>query len=130
MDMKTPAQKVNRKTQSGSPFAYDGLSRVIHERARLGVLTCLVTHPRGMPFPEMKKLCALTDGNLNRHLQVLLEAQLVCLAKGPERERPQTFYRITALGRKRYLEYLAVLEQVILDGAPAARTVPEKSPEL
>ena len=115
-------KKANRKTQTNSPFAYDGLSRVIHERARLGVLTCLVTHPRGLPFPQMKKLCALTDGNLNRHLQVLTEAQLVSLAKGPDRERPQTLYRITALGRKRYMDYLAVLEQVILDGATAAKT--------
>jgi DNA-binding MarR family transcriptional regulator len=122
-------KKANRKTQTNSPFAYDGLSRVIHERARLGVLTCLVTHPKGLPFPQMKKLCALTDGNLNRHLQVLQEAQLVSLGKGPDRERPQTFYRITALGRKRYLDYLAVLEQVILDGAPAAKTsLLEKSP--
>jgi DNA-binding HxlR family transcriptional regulator len=115
-------KKPNRKVQRTSPFAYDGLSRVIHERARLGVLTCLVTHAKGLPFPEMKKLCALTDGNLNRHLQVLQEAMLVSLAKGPDRERPQTIYRITAPGRKRYLEYLNVLEQVILDGAPAART--------
>jgi DNA-binding MarR family transcriptional regulator len=115
-------KKVNRKTQTDSPFAYDGLSRVIHERARLGVLTCLVTHPKGLPFPQMKKLCALTDGNLNRHLQVLQEAMLVSLAKAPDRERSQTLYRITALGRKRYLEYLAVLEQVILDGAPAAKS--------
>ena len=117
-----PLKKVNRKPHTHSPFAYDGLSRVIHERARLGVLTCLVTHPRGLPFPQMKKLCALTDGNLNRHLQVLQEALLVNLARGPDPERPQTFYRITALGRKRYLEYLSVLEQVILDGAPAAKT--------
>jgi DNA-binding transcriptional ArsR family regulator len=115
-------KKASRKTQTHSPFAYDGLSRVIHERARLGVLTCLVTHARGLPFPQMKKLCALTDGNLNRHLQVLQEALLVSLAKGPDRERPQTLYRITALGRKRYLDYLTVLEQVILDGAPAAKT--------
>ncbi|HXP64047.1 MAG TPA: transcriptional regulator [Steroidobacteraceae bacterium] len=121
-------KKVNRKAQAASPFAYDGLSRVIHERARLGVLTCLVTHPRGLPFPEMKKLCALTDGNLNRHLQVLQEAMLVSLAKSPDRDRPQTLYRITALGRKRYLEYLSVLEQVIIDGATAAKTpVPERS---
>jgi predicted ArsR family transcriptional regulator len=69
----------------------------------------------------MKKLCALTDGNLNRHLQVLQEALLVSLAKSPDRDRPQTLYRITASGRKRYLEYLAVLEQVIVDGATAAR---------
>jgi DNA-binding MarR family transcriptional regulator len=122
-------KKINRKAPpAASPFAYDGLSRVIHERARLGVLTCLLTHPRGLPFPEMKKLCALTDGNLNRHLQVLQEALLVSLTKGPDRDRPQTFYRITALGRKRYLEYLAVLEQVILDGAAGAKTaLPERS---
>jgi predicted ArsR family transcriptional regulator len=115
-------KKANSKAQTHSPFAYDGLSRVIHERARLGVLTCLVTHPKGLPFPQMKKLCALTDGNLNRHLQVLHEATLVSPAKGPDRDRPQTIYRITALGRKRYLEYLSVLEQVILDGAAAAKT--------
>lgn len=121
-------KKNSRKAQANSPFAYDGLSRVIHERARLGVLTCLVTHPRGLPFPEMKKLCALTDGNLNRHLQVLQEASLVSLAKAPDRDRPQTLYRITVLGRKRYLEYLEVLEQVILDGACAANTAqPERS---
>jgi DNA-binding HxlR family transcriptional regulator len=121
-------KKTNRKAHAASPFAYDGLSRVIHERARLGVLTCLVTHPRGLPFPEMKKLCALTDGNLNRHLQVLQEAMLVSLAKSPDRDRPQTLYRITALGRKRYLEYLTVLEQVIVDGASAAKAaLPERS---
>jgi len=116
-------KKASSKSQNPSPYAYDGLSRIIHERARLGVLTCLVTHPKGLPFPQMKKLCALTDGNLNRHLQVLQEAELVCLAKSPDRERTQTIYRITALGRKRYLEYLSVLEQVILDGAPAAKTL-------
>jgi DNA-binding MarR family transcriptional regulator len=122
MDLRNQLKKINRKAQTDSPFSYDGLSRVIHERARLGVLTCLVTHPKGLPFPQMKKLCALTDGNLNRHLQVLQEAQLVSLAKAPEKERSQTLYRITTLGRKRYLEYLSVLEQVILDGAPAAKT--------
>jgi DNA-binding MarR family transcriptional regulator len=94
----------------------------------LGVLTCLVTHPNGLPFPEMKKLCALTDGNLNRHLQVLQDASLVSPARGPDRDRPQTFYRITVLGRRRYLEYLAVLEQVILDGAAATKaSLPARS---
>jgi hypothetical protein len=52
---------------------------------------------------------------------------LVSPAKGPDRDRPQTFYRITLLGRRRYLEYLAVLEQVILDGAVAAKVpLPER----
>jgi DNA-binding MarR family transcriptional regulator len=124
-----PLKKTSRKTYSTSPYAYDGLDRVIHERARLGVLTCLLTHPEGLPFPNLKKLCALTDGNLNRHLQVLQEAMLVNLAKGPDRDRPQTYYRITSTGRKRYLEYLSVLEQVIVDGAAATKIgTPQKNP--
>ena len=101
-------------------FAYEGLDRVIHERARLSVLTSLLTHPRGLAFNDLKELCALTDGNLSRHLRVLEEANLVEIEKGQERNRPQTICRITASGRKRYLEYLATLEQVVKDAAKVA----------
>jgi hypothetical protein len=101
-------------------FAYDGLNRVIHERARLSMLTSLMTHSKGLAFGELKTLCGLTDGNLNRHLLVLEEARLVSVTKTMEGTRPQTRCRITALGRRRYLEYLSVLEQVIVDGAGAA----------
>jgi hypothetical protein len=38
-------------------------------------------------------------------------------SKGGEHNRPQTLCRITAQGRKRHLDYLAVLEQVLLDAA-------------
>jgi DNA-binding MarR family transcriptional regulator len=107
------------KASSSSRFAYDGLNRVIHERARLSLLTSLLTHPKGLWFGELKDLCALTDGNLNRHLLVLEEAKLVSVTKALEGGRTQTRCRITALGRRRYLEYLAVLEQVIVDGVGA-----------
>jgi predicted ArsR family transcriptional regulator len=109
----------NGGSRGGSRFAYDGLDRVIHERARLSVLTSLITHPKGLPFGELKQLCGLTDGNLNRHLTVLEEAKLVAMAKGVEHGRPQTVCRITALGRKRYVDYLVVLEQVVLDASSA-----------
>ncbi len=94
-------------------FAYDALDSVIHERARLSVLTGLVTHPKGLGFADLKSMCALTDGNLSRHLQVLRAAKLIEITKDADHSRPHTFCRITAHGRKRYLEYLAVLEQVI-----------------
>lgn len=112
-----------RSGKSGNThrFAYDGLNRVIHERARLSVLTSLVTHSRGLSFADLKRYCALTDGNLSRHLQVLEQAKLVTIAKGSEHGRPQTFCRITAAGRKRYIDYLAVLEQVVLDAAAAVK---------
>ena len=110
------------RKSAGPRFAYDGLDRVIHERARLSVLTSLVTHSKGLLFGDLKQLCALTDGNLNRHLQVLEEARLIIITKGVQNNRPHTFCRITALGRKRYVEYLAVLEQVLLDAAAAVQT--------
>ena len=57
------------------------------------------------------------DGNLNRHLQVLERAKMVEIAKGHEKNRSLTICRITASGRKRYLEYLTTLEQVVRDAA-------------
>jgi DNA-binding MarR family transcriptional regulator len=98
-------------------FAYEGLDRVIHERARLSVLTSLLTNPKGLTFGDLKQLCALTDGNLSRHLSVLEKARMVEILKGHDRNRPQTICRITANGRKRYFEYLSTLEQVVKDAA-------------
>ena len=98
-------------------FAYEGLDRVIHERARLSVLTSLATNPKGLTFGDLKQLCALTDGNLNRHLRVLERAKLVGTVKEQEGNRPQTICFITALGRKRFMEYLTTLEQVVRDAA-------------
>jgi DNA-binding MarR family transcriptional regulator len=98
-------------------FAYEGLDRVIHERARLSILTSLVTSPRGLTFNDLKQLCALTDGNLSRHLSVLEKGKMVEISKGHEHNRPLTVCRITLSGRKRYLEYLSALEQVIRDAA-------------
>ena len=111
----------NNRSRKVPRFAYDGLDRVIHERARLSVLTSLITHAKGQSFGELKLLCGLTDGNLNRHLMVLEEAKLVTTAKAMEQGRPQTVCKVTAIGRKRYVEYLAVLEQVILDASSAIK---------
>jgi DNA-binding HxlR family transcriptional regulator len=105
-------------------FAYEGLDRVIHERARLGVLTSLVANPKGLAFGDLRRLCRLTDGNLSRHLQVLQEAGLVEVTKFFEQNRPQTVCKITQDGRARYLDYLAVLEQVVRDAAAAMRADP------
>jgi DNA-binding MarR family transcriptional regulator len=104
-------------------FAYEGLDRVIHERARLSVLTSLVTNAKGLAFGDLKQLCALTDGNLNRHLRVLEKGQMVEIVKKLDRNRPQTICKITPSGRARYIEYLSTLEQVVRD----ARSTKEAS---
>jgi DNA-binding transcriptional ArsR family regulator len=117
--MKTkPARKREQKNEA--PFAYEGLDRVIHERARLGILTSLMTHPNGLTFGDLKQLCALTDGNLSRHLSVLEAEGIVETTKDVERNRPLTLCRITVPGRKRYVEYLTTLEQVVRDAAASS----------
>lgn len=105
-------------------FAYEGLDRVIHERARLSVLTSLITNPKGLTFNDLKQLCSLTDGNLSRHLSVLEKSAMVEILKGYDHNRPQTICRITSSGRKRYLEYLSTLEQVVQDAAKIAKDEP------
>jgi DNA-binding MarR family transcriptional regulator len=113
------------KTPSGEGrFAYEGLDRVIHERARLSVLTSLITNPKGLAFGDLKQLCALTDGNLSRHLRVLERGKMVEIAKGHDHNRPQTMCRITPSGRKRYLEYLSTLEQVVRDALKGSKEEP------
>ena len=115
------SRKTARAEAAPGRFAYEGLDRVIHERARLGILTSLVAHPRGLVFGDLKNLCALTDGNLSRHLQILQDAGLVEIWKGFDGNRPQTLCRMTKGGRKRFLEYVSVLENVIGDAVDAKR---------
>jgi DNA-binding HxlR family transcriptional regulator len=105
--------------QEPSPFAYEGLDRAIHERARLGILTSLVSHPKGIVFGALKQMCGLTDGNLSRHLNVLEEEGIVEIVKSFPNNRPQTLCRITKRGRRRYLDYLQVLEKVVRDAGEA-----------
>ncbi len=104
-------------------FAFDGLDRIIHEPARLGVLTSLVAYPRGLSFAALKRLCRLTDGNLSRHLQALREAGLIDVSKSFVENRPQTLCRITADGHRRYLAYLATLERIVREANEAERLV-------
>jgi len=129
--------KKDTKTKKGAPprepagrFAYDGLERIIHEKARLAILTSLATRPDGLLFTELKELCALSDGNLSRHVQALEEAGLVEVWKGFRKRRPQTLCRLSKQGRQRFLAYIEELERVVRDAAavrePAARrSVPE-----
>ncbi len=118
--MAAKPKRNSSKNPTASPsiagrFSYDGLDRVMHERARLGILASLAANSGGLLFNDLKQLCALTDGNLSRHLAVLCDAGLVEIWKGTSGTRPQTMYRLTATGRQRFAEYIAELEKVVAD---------------
>jgi hypothetical protein len=78
--------------ESTGRFAYEGLERLIHEKARLSILTSLAAHPKGLLFSDLKEY---------------------------HRTRPQTLCRLTDEGRRRFLEYIAVLEEVVADAVAA-----------
>ena len=118
------AQK-RKPEKSEGRFAYEGLERVIHEKARLGILTSLMAHPQGLLFNDLKELCALTDGNLNRHLAALEEDSLIVTKKSSGSGRPQTLVSMTPAGLRRFQQYLAVLEQVVADAAENQRRAAE-----
>jgi len=105
-----------------APFAYEGLERLFHERGRLAVCTCLIANPDGMSFKALQDACALTDGNLNRHLHALAETGIVDLVRVRGMGRPTTIVRITEHGRSRFLAYIDELEAVV-------RAVNESEPE-
>jgi DNA-binding MarR family transcriptional regulator len=111
---------MNRKDKNEQEFgryAYEGLDRIMHEKARLGILTSLSTHREGLLFNQLKDFCSLSDGNLSRHIQALEESGLVEVWKGFHRKRPQTLCRITPAGLERFQSYLHELEKVIRDAA-------------
>ena len=121
-------KKTSELNQPGR-FAYEGLERVLHEKARLGIMTSLVMRSEGLLFSDLKRLCALTDGNLSRHLDVLRDAGLVEVWKGFENRRPQTLCRLSLEGRQRFVAYLEELEQVIRDAMPKAARRSERVPD-
>lgn len=74
------------------------LDRLVHEPARLAILTALAAC-RGCDFLYLQSLTAITKGNLSNHLQKLEEGGLVDIEKGFKGRVPQTTLRLTAKGR-------------------------------
>jgi DNA-binding transcriptional ArsR family regulator len=88
------------KAEPTAPFAYEGLDRIFHEKARLGIVSSLAGHSEGLAFSELKALCGLTDGNLSRHLQVLEEAgKTAAYSLPPHRSRPRPLRRLSGRAR-------------------------------
>jgi len=92
---------------------FDALEKIFHEPNRLSIMSALCAPEKGLTFKELRDLCDLTDGNLNRHLKVLDEAGAVSISKSFVKNKPQTTVKISKKGLKRFQEYLAALQQVL-----------------
>ncbi|QNG17578.1 helix-turn-helix domain-containing protein [Rhodococcus triatomae] len=93
------------------PHPTVGLDDVVHQRTRLGILA-LLDSGASMEFGALRDALHLTDGNLNRHLKVLQEAELVATERRGS-GRPRTWASITATGRSALAAELAALRALI-----------------
>jgi DNA-binding MarR family transcriptional regulator len=94
-------------------FAFEGLDKLFHERARLSIVASLAAHANGLVFNDLKRLCGLSDGNLSRQISTLEAERVVEIWKGTRNNRPSTLVRLTDDGRARFVSYLAELERVV-----------------
>lgn len=74
------------------------LDRVVHEPARLALLTALSACKRA-DFTFLQRLTGLTQGNLPSHLAKLEAAGLVSIEKRFVGKRPNTLVALTKEGR-------------------------------
>jgi DNA-binding HxlR family transcriptional regulator len=88
------------------------LDSVIHERARLGIVSALAVNDV-LSFNDLKKLLDITDGNLSVHARKLEDAGYVKCNKSFVGRQPRTEFLLTAAGRRALEGYLAQMESVI-----------------
>src|SRR5271163_3736115 len=88
------------------------LDRLIHERARLAIVSALAVNT-SLAFNELKQLLRATDGNLSVHARKLEDAGYVACTKSFSGRLPKTEYRLTGAGRKALEKYLDHMEALI-----------------
>jgi DNA-binding MarR family transcriptional regulator len=75
-----------------------GLDRIIHEPARLSILTALASC-KSADYLFLQRLTGLTGGNLSSHISKLVESGLVQIEKSFIKNKPNTQIEITEKGQ-------------------------------
>ncbi len=103
---------------------YAALKRIFHEPNRLAIMSALAGASKGCSFTDLRGACALTDGNLSRHLKVLEEEKAVHIEKAFVGVKPRTTATLTDDGRQRFMVYLQALEEVLQAATRAIQSEP------
>ena len=90
------------------------LNKIIHERARLLILTYLTSNEkREVSFNELQEKLEFTSGNLSIQLKKLREAGYVAINKTFKDYKPYTTVLITPQGAKALNAYIEEMEEII-----------------
>jgi DNA-binding MarR family transcriptional regulator len=103
--------------------AEPALDRLIHEPARLAIMTVL-SSVQAADFTFLQRTTGLTKGNLSSHLTKLEEAGLVTIAKTFVNKKPNTRVKLTATGTARIANHWAQLERLRSLAQPPAPRAP------
>ena len=106
--MSERAVREQERTQS-SLAALDDL---LQHRSRLGACVLLSTSD-ALTFSRLRELLGETDGNLGAQLRKLEDAAYVSVSKRFESRKPQSWYSLTAAGRKALRAHLQAMESMI-----------------
>lgn len=103
------------------------LDRLLHEPARLAILTAL-SACRSCDFVYLQSLTALTKGNLSNHLQRLEHGGLIEIAKSFRGRVSHTVVSLTTAGREAIDAHWNRLEMLRLEATAfgAARQRPQQ----
>lgn len=88
-----------------------GLDRLIHEPARLAILTAL-SQAESVDFLFLQRLTGLTSGNLSSHLSKLEEGGLISVQKKFVGKTPKTTIRLLRKGREAVTAHWRMLEEL------------------
>jgi DNA-binding MarR family transcriptional regulator len=108
---KAPADRPETRTAAAVSSSAE-LDRVIHERARLAIISALAVN-ESLTFNDLKTLLGTTDGNISVHARKLEEAGYLACLKSFDGRMPKTEYKITAAGRRALERYLNHMEALI-----------------
>ena len=90
------------------------LNKIIHERARLLILTHLASNDKeNVSFNELIEKLELTSGNLSIQLKRLKEAKYLTISKTFKDNKPYTTVSITAKGLIALNDYVEEMEGII-----------------
>ena len=101
--------------QAAEMAAIDKLDRVIHEPARLKIMTHLFVVESG-DFTYLMRTTGLTRGNLSSHMTKLEAAGYLEIVKEFVNRKPVTLLRLTSAGRKAFIDYRDNLA-LVLEGS-------------
>ena len=88
-----------------------GLDRMVHEPARMAVLTVL-SSCQSADFLFLQRLTGLSKGNLSSHLGKLEEAGLVAIEKAFVGKTPRTRISLTPHGREQIDGHWRQLDEI------------------